>query len=351
MREIASSVNITDISLGISCGYVQMAYITRALNDNNEFDILISKIEVLIKYYSNKIIDEFEWKEKGMDHSYYDMIYGLSGVAHYFYYYGKNDDIRIRITNWLVDIFNFSNEERVTGFFITPKNILNYDFKIKYSEGYIDLGLSHGVAGVLEVLAEGYKDRIKVCNLEQTIQNIYCRYKSTCKKNSYLQFPSILYKKSQILQLDFESRYSWCYGSLGILRVLYKVSKILNLNEDSKEFIESVKLLPINDLSIYKYSNPIFCHGYAGLYHILNLYNFENYSLNLTKYAMKVEEKIWEYYSSQISSFYIDEFKVKPKEILIENSIVDGIGSIVIPLIIGNIGKDVGFFSKMLFVQ
>lgn len=64
LKEISKSENIFEISLGISCGYVQLAYMARCLNNNGQFNDLIKKLEYLIDFYSFKIINEYTWKNE-----------------------------------------------------------------------------------------------------------------------------------------------------------------------------------------------------------------------------------------------------------------------------------------------
>ncbi|PEK75223.1 lanthionine synthetase LanC family protein, partial [Bacillus pseudomycoides] len=67
------------------------------------------------------------------------------------------------------------------------------------------------------------------------------------------------------------SRAAWCYGTPGVARALYLAGKVTN----NQEYID-VSIQTLDDLFNYQrhewglYS-PTFCHGYAGLLHILNL--------------------------------------------------------------------------------
>lgn len=340
LEEVFKQENVFNFQLGMPYGLVYLGYVTRSLNVDNSMDDKINKIDYLINYYSKKIIEEYDYKKYGMETSFYDIIYGVAAVAHYYHWFGKNNIIRIKIIEWLVQLYidkiNFSN-----CFFIKNENIRNYTFKKRFDDGYIDMSFSHGIAGVLLVLSEAYVDGIEVSNLEEIIKDIYSEYVLNMKIiDNIISFPCLKYFSDKEVKYDYDEKYSWCYGSLGISKVMYNVSKIFNdglsellIHNTSFEVIEKIELL--------NYKTPIFCHGYAGAYHILGLYDIPNFE---NKKQILID-KIINFYGDNLN---FEIFKINNKNLIIKNNIIDGFGSIIIPLLIGIIGEDNGFYSKMI---
>ena len=61
---------------------------------------------------------------------------------------------------------------------------------------------------------------------------------------------------------------SWCYGSIGISCILYKVNKYLGTN--SAKYLHNLEQISQAPWEIYNLLSPIICHGFAGTMAMFN---------------------------------------------------------------------------------
>ena len=85
------------------------------------------------------------------------------------------------------------------------------------------------------------------------------------------------------------SRMSWCYGSVGILRILYLAGSLLP-DEKTKNFAldELIKIAEM-DLINYELTQPIVCHGYVGTAAILSAMYLDT---NRVEFLQKTTEMV-----------------------------------------------------------
>lgn len=173
-----------------------------------------------------------------------------------------------------------------------------------------DLGLAHGLAGILYFLGKSYQMNCEVEKCLILINGVFSFYKNNIQPGNLMMsfFPDAIpveaYKSGNIEQ---KSRVAWCYGDLGIGYTLYQVASIIK-NSTFQDFaLNILKVVALKkDYKDTIVSEASFCHGSSGngimflkLYKITQDEDFlkvANFYLNMTiEFGMKDKDIIKSY--------------------------------------------------------
>ena len=212
----------------------------------------------------------------------YELIYGLSGTLQCVSELKQTEcikKIKENIVMWLCS----KAEDKMIYDYIVPKwhyyriekqNWLGID----ESKGLINYGVSHGLGGPLGALTLYYKTNKENEKVNMAINEIWSEYTKTVYHienivywPEIISFDQYIGKKSIDLK---KHRMGWCYGSIGILRVLFQNARVLQKYELEKKIEkEMIKIASMKN-SEYQLTSPIVCHGLAGAALIMNeMYN------------------------------------------------------------------------------
>ncbi|ADY20442.1 lanthionine synthetase C family protein [Bacillus paranthracis] len=360
LDNIIEDINKYQIPLGAWYGYTGIAYIINAYGGSDEYYNFLRKLNSFIKFQSHKMISSYNWKKNGMFSGFYDLINGVSGIGRYFISFDRIDYNYLKfIINWIIGIVESSDKyesEPLEGFFIKKDKIVNPQYMIKYRAGYVDMGLSHGVIGCLFLLAKAKEAGVKIANLDKTIDIITQRYLTFIETSQDLfMFPTVLKKEDDgKFSPQYLRRSSWCYGSTGILRALHLIGNMLGRRDIVSCVEQQINLMGKVDITEFGLECPTFCHGYSGLYHVLNLFEVESKSISVDEQVKSLEDKIWNS-GSKKNPYYFKKVDKNPDtgELIfntLKMSSIDGVFSILIPYLIKEQKPDNDFFSKSLFL-
>lgn len=347
-------------------GFSTLLYIANTLNDNSIYDSIIDKISLFLsEHYHNFYLKKLY--SSGLKSSIYDLLNGLSGVGITLLDNTNNYNL---IKEIAIDLINLYKE---TNFIIQKENTTNPYFYYNFNNGYIDLGMSHGLIAILVFFSKIKKNNIKVPNLDNIINNISQIYINFINNNSIQnkEFPllpqCLVVNEKGNLDPFYDKRMSWCYGTLIIMKKLFEITDQLlddpnqcsKLKNNISHQINSILKCDLLDLDLIC---PTFCHGLSGLFHITNEMNVNNniYNLNLNNIEYlkkKIETTIWKNIENSQYKFYfakIEYSKISKKYTIDENNTgyLSGAVSIIIPYIcsISNIPSEKNIFDKILLI-
>lgn len=109
----------------------------------------------------------------------YDLISGFSGVLYYLLKFElKKEDRRKlkKIADYLIYITSKNYETGLPRYFIKNEYLHNEIYKELYTEGSINLGLSHGIAAIALALSKFKKKGYDAENLDKAIKSIFDIY-------------------------------------------------------------------------------------------------------------------------------------------------------------------------------
>lgn len=190
-----------------------------------------------------------------------DYLHGAIGMAHYLLYFGIEKE---SVAEAVVRTLKASAEEDSSGRIRWKKATYTGGSE---RENVYNLGLSHGMAAIVYLLAEIYE----TTNNEEALRLLKGSVKYFSEifdKNSMLpySFPSwIPIEPVDPSKIRPGGRLAWCYGDVGVSFGLLKAARVL---KDDSLYAMAIKTLE----KTLDYGTPImdwcFCHGAAGLYYM-----------------------------------------------------------------------------------
>jgi lantibiotic modifying enzyme len=230
----------------------------------------------------------------------YEVIMGLSGPLRYLLNF-NGDERMNEMVQQIIDVFIKRSKDitildkRVTGWHYYPSESEASFMPVKAINGVVNYGVSHGMGGPLATLSLVYNNGVRTEGLLDAINGLISEY-----MNALYYVDDIAYWPGRITfeqyvgldeipEVAIASQMSWCYGSVGILRVLFIAGDLMS-NEELKQFAldELVKIAKM-DLSEYALTQPIVCHGYIGTAAILNLMYLDT---NKIEFLQKTTEMV-----------------------------------------------------------
>jgi lantibiotic biosynthesis protein len=148
----------------------------------------------------------------------------------------------------------------------TPPELLPSNQAELFPQGYYNLGVAHGVPGVIALLGETCAAGIAVDKARPLLNSAIDWLLAQKLPDDNLWFaPSVLPGTEPV-----PSRLAWCYGDLGVAAALMNAARSVNEPEWEREAIEiaiHASQCPLDKASI---NDAGLCHGAAGVGHIFN---------------------------------------------------------------------------------
>lgn len=295
--------NMYDISLfdGL-CG---VGFAANCMSDNGkQYQSFIRNLNEHILDIADRNI--LQYRKLPLNELIYDTMYGLTGTANYL----LNFKSESRVKNTLLNILQYLVDICTTSIDGIPKFAIRADQSQLFSASndsrirYVNLGVSHGIPGILLILCKSYESGIYVTNQLEAIKYLSEYISNSCVKNSNM----IFWESQKIIGIDNDeavpSRDAWCYGTPGVSYSLLVASNLLNDNEMHNLAIDSMKL---SLKSLREVISPTFCHGLSGLCCLARkFYEYTNDNYFYEMY-MKLFEHILDLYSDQHPFGFIDK--------------------------------------------
>lgn len=223
-----------------------------------------------------------------------------------------------------------SNE--VPGWYVPQQYQFLEEDKKKYPKGNFNLGIAHGVSGILAFLCIAASHGIVLKGHLEAIQTLTLWVLS--KKQQ--QDKQVYWKGRIPLEEELGEEHikdfkpmtgAWCYGTAGISRTLYLAGKVLHDPLIQKNALDAF-------LSIFPYkegdsflADPSFCHGVAGLLTITRLMLRDTGLVQLQEEVQKLENLLMNLYNPQFPFGFKDKAPViTEKKELGEFSFIDNPG-------------------------
>lgn len=237
------------------------------------YSSFISKINNVLSDNLYEAINRYKNNTKsGVYISDYDVVLGLTGVGRYLLLFADDRNINRHIKKILEYFITLSKkklilEELVPCWYISSENHTEESIRV-YPQGFFDVGLAHGISGVLAFLSISIKQGIEIPGQNAAIEEIAKWLISIKSEDNYGPiWPSKIgfnhiYGSSKKLKVS--SYEAWCYGSPGIARALWLAGESLNNEEFKKVAIDTFLGCYKRPKSEWNILSSTFCHGYAG---------------------------------------------------------------------------------------
>jgi hypothetical protein len=217
----------------------------------------------------NSDVDEivFEELQQMPWRGHYDLIAGLVGIGAYFLLrlpHGRSADALTVILDHLEN--NCERVEDMITWHSGPPLLPGWQ-RLQCPEGYYNLGVAHGIPGILYFLGElvgaGIESKRASALLEGGVCWLVAQQRDIASKSRFSAWvvPG---------RTTPDSRLAWCYGDLGIVSVLFQIARRAN-REDWHFFARNLLThclgRPPESCAVV---DAQLCHGAAGLAHIFN---------------------------------------------------------------------------------
>lgn len=225
----------------------------------------------------------------------YDFFTGAIGYCSSLIHLSNTNPIEIHES--LLDFIGilYKKRERI------HKNAYGWQSVIDETNGNIvygfDLGMAHGMASILSILAKLYKLRINKKKAELMIVPLVNLILAT-KTNSYSLYPNKCNLNLSFYKSE-QSRLAWCYGDLGISIALWHAAQALKREDWEKEAIDTI-LHASKRRGLFENGvvDAGLCHGTAGIAHIFNrMYGYTGLE------ELKVASNYWFAETLKMASF------------------------------------------------
>jgi lantibiotic biosynthesis protein len=295
-------------------GIFGLGFVAAFLSENGRrYQNLLGQIFAPVNKYLEKHLKNLETniKNNRVRYSDYDVINGISGILRSLIFANRLDvkESIYGCLHYLV-LLAKHNSRNIPNWFIPPEN----QFPITEREAIGNLGLSHGISGVLSILSiasikgyeiEGQKEAIR------SISNnlIHLNYKFTWP--SFIDLD--IYQNKKFINKKTNNA-GWCYGITGISRALWLSGVALNDNQLKDFSIVSLKRM-IDQWDSLSIPTSTLCHGYAGILQVINRMYLDSEDDTLREFSSYLAREI-------IDKFFHDSepFLFVNKEI-VENKI------------------------------
>ncbi|GGL02925.1 hypothetical protein Sme01_19370 [Sphaerisporangium melleum] len=150
------------------------------------------------------------------------------------------------------------------------------DTRLHPARGHLNLGMAHGIAGPLALLALAHQHGVNVPGAGEAAHRIAEWLLSWVRTDAYgPHWPALVTFEEQVAGAAEPSRPvrpSWCYGAPGIARALQLAARAFGRPEWERTALEAVRAAvtrPVTDPRMT--GDGGVCHGYAGLLQIIRL--------------------------------------------------------------------------------
>jgi len=339
-------------------GLTEVAFSILAVNKvTGDYGKFLNKTNQLLRKWTNDFVQTID-AEESLSTDCYDAIYGISGILKYLLYFAEEEvELITKLLSLLVYLSGCKDTEAglLPLWHIKKQNLRPEKDKINYPSGYINLGLAHGIAGPLVVMSEAYKKGIIVEGHLEAIHSIVGEYKKFAYHlNGSTYWPNLLSPEQYLIAGETfhrsKFRESWCYGAIGIAKVLFTTGNCIGDRELSNwayGILEQKAQLELQDLLL---DSPSLCHGYAGVLSILSSTYRSRPSSALLSGIDKTERKIMELYDeSSLYGFWDIEIFANHEMVKKDrNTFLDGSAGVILSLLSANGYGDNFFMNKLM---
>lgn len=197
----------------------------------------------------------------------YDLVYGLAGIGLYALDHPLRSIGESLATEVVHRLAELGEESNATITWKTKKELIHPGDIGKFPEGRYDLGMAHGVAGVVSFLARAYSSGIETAISGRLLKSALAwlwSYERPPGPGS--RFPSVLGPDIEAV----DARTAWCYGDPGIAAATLAAGVALGDPGVTQRALALAEVVADRAFAETRVVDAGLCHGAAGLAHILS---------------------------------------------------------------------------------
>lgn len=317
---------INNISLFSGLSGVGMAA-TLLSNQGTRYVKFISDVNNNIVNILKEFINNSATSLENLRMTDYDVIQGMSGIIRYLLMHKDNQEILKVIKSsleYLISITSDINKKNkiVPGWYISSENQFLDSEKKDFPNGNFNTGMAHGIAGPLAILSIALIEGVEIKGQKEAIEKIAswldhwkCIDEYGIYWSGHIKFEDVINNTKDELSTHREA---WCYGNPGISRALWLSGTALSKKSYTVlalEALESTLNMPYNTWGCI---SGIFCHGLAGMIHILNLMYTDSGNTRFMHSAIELTNSLLNFYSIE-NTFGFADINYKNSNLLVSH--------------------------------
>lgn len=246
---------------GLFGGITGVAHVASLMSrEGFRYQRLIRDIHVFADAYTGRFIT-FIWNQAETAAAYYDLISGVVGIG----VYGIGAS-RIPVKNRLIGeclsyLIGARKNDLRSRYLISPLLIASPAMMDAFPNGYVDMGMAHGLAGVLAFASLCQIQGYSYPGLHDFIAEVAEIVSLGSDVADDASWPAAV----DLLGQALPARTAWCYGAPGLTRALRFAGDALKdrrMRRAAREHFEAAAQQPKAKTNL---TSPTFCHGYAGV--------------------------------------------------------------------------------------
>lgn len=267
--------------------------------NGSRYKNILKDLNTLIVNYTKECLSGISIDYDTKDY-YYDTITGLSGILRYLIEIKSESGVEGIMKN-ILDYFVLLCGDKNCNRGNIPRYLVKNKLMDANESGneIINMGLAHGIAGVMISMSLALKNGIEVTGQREAIENLLTVYKDSKNDDGKrITWPGqLLYEDFINLKNNKKSeRASWCYGVPGIARAIYVSSRIINDEEGIKLSLQALRAQAVCELDEYGLNSPTICHGYSAPLIVNELMYRDTEELIFKEANIKIAKRILDYY-------------------------------------------------------
>ena len=148
----------------------------------------------------------------------------------------------------------------------TPPSLLPAWQREFAPDGYFNLGLAHGIPGVVAILARYLTAGVEVARARTLLDGAVSYVRSVALPTPGSRYPAWLPTKRP----ETPSRVAWCYGDLGVAVALMSAATATGRDDWRTDALELAHGMAARPLAESQALDAGLCHGAAGVAHLFN---------------------------------------------------------------------------------
>lgn len=211
----------------------------------------------------------------------YDLMAGMAGIGRYLLAFQDVPTLQPALHMALQYLVTLSGEKEVEGqivpmWHLSANNQVMPTERELYKQGNFNLGVSHGIAGTMGMLALAKLHGVNIAGQDEAIRRYaewLCEWMLDDEAGPYWpgRLPKEVWTDGWGEWDRIGPNESWCYGAPGIARQLWFAGEALDEARWKEIAVEAALATFRRPAETWGVPAPNFCHGLAGLAHAANV--------------------------------------------------------------------------------
>ncbi|SDR21655.1 lanthionine synthetase C family protein [Thermostaphylospora chromogena] len=249
-------------------GVAGLAFALRALSRGGErYPTAIGRVEAVLFARVEAFVDALP-SAGGLAEADFDVISGLAGTAAHLVTAAPYSPPAARLLERIMTRFTaWADEREPLGFWTPPERVgaFEREYTPQLRAGYLNLGVAHGIAGVLGAACLAHLSGRCDLDLRPLISSLAGRLCAAVRTTPW--GADIPYHEGP--QATGPTRTAWCYGNPGVARMLQLAARCCDRPEWEAVGAALLRDALARDAEARNIASTSFCHGAAGMVHLL----------------------------------------------------------------------------------